>query len=227
MPLLMKTDPMVGKTATRWVQGADRPTDPAEQAHATKIRFPEVKAPVTVFSRLGKQRVAPRTTRIPLRQVAEVKLVEHHPVLFKSQPSGQFGIGRHFLVIHLAILYESENMFIQLIGGGDIPFIQSHMHVHGPVGYPSQPMQMKLLGRMRFGGLDHAVSLLAVPFADTCTRSIRSSVAGCVAKKPPPPAPSTRISHVSVVAMICLPSRPVSCRSSAPWRSAAYSASRS
>jgi hypothetical protein len=28
-------------------------------------------------------------------------------------------------------------MFIQLVGGGDIPCIQGHMHVHGPVGYPS------------------------------------------------------------------------------------------
>ena len=28
-------------------------------------------------------------------------------------------------------------MFIQLMGGGDIPCIQGHMHVHGPVGYTS------------------------------------------------------------------------------------------
>ena len=40
-------------------------------------------------------------------------------------------------MIHLAILYEIENMVIQLIGVVDIPFIQGPMHVHGPVGYPS------------------------------------------------------------------------------------------
>src|SRR6185295_2999558 len=99
-------------------------------------------------------------------------------------------------------------MFIQLIGGVDIPFIQGHMHVHGLVGYPSQSMQIKHVGLVRFGGLDHDVSLV-VPFGYACTRWIRSSVAGCVAKNPPLPAPSACISQVSVVAMTRLPSRPV------------------
>ena len=43
-----------------------------------------------------------------------------------------WGIGQHFLMIHLAILYEIGNIVIQLIGIVDIPFIQSPMLVDGP-----------------------------------------------------------------------------------------------
>ena len=93
--------------------------------------------------------------------------------------------------------------------GGDIPYIQGHMHVRCPVGYLSQPLQIKHLMLIRFEGFDHDDSLLVVPFGYACTRWIRWSIAGCIAKDPPAPAPSACISHVSVAAMIRLPSRPV------------------
>ena len=56
-------------------------------------------------------------------------------------------------MIHLANLYEIENMFIQLIGGVGILFIQGHMLVDGPVGDPSRSMQIKHLRLLRFGDL--------------------------------------------------------------------------
>ena len=43
----------------------------------------------------------------------------------------------------------------------DMPFIQDHMYLHGPVGYPSHsPCKLKHVGLFRFWGLDHDVSLV-------------------------------------------------------------------
>ena len=57
--------------------------------------------------------------------------------------------------------------------------------------------------------------------------SIRSSVAGCVLRKPPPPPfdPDEAISQVSVSIMSSF-GRPIRLRRSTPWRSAAYSSLR-
>src|SRR6185436_6767552 len=57
--------------------------------------------------------------------------------------------------------------------------------------------------------------------------SMRSSVAGCVLRKPPPPSdpPDEFISQVRVLIMRSL-FRPTRCKSSTPWRSAAYSSLR-
>src|SRR5207249_8426606 len=57
---------------------------------------------------------------------------------------------------------------------------------------------------------------------DFFNAAIRSSVPGCVAKKPPPLAPSVWVSQVSVLIMTSL-EYPARLRMSTPWRSAWYS----
>ena len=52
---------------------------------------------------------------------------------------------------------------------------------------------------------------------------MRWSVAGCVAKKPPPPAPSVFVIQVSAFTMIVLPWYPARFRISTPCLSAAVS----
>ena len=112
-----------------------------------------------------------------------------------------------FLMIHLAILYEIENMLIQLIGGIHILFIRGHMHVDGPVGEPSHPCKLNTWGFF-VRGLDHDVYLVIAfwlclhPLDPIVGRRMRG-------EKPPAHAPSACISHVSVAAMIHVPSRPM------------------
>src|ERR1043165_8313069 len=58
MPMFMETDPVIGKTAARWVQRAHSPTHASHLPHAGKIQFPHVIAAETVFGRFHKCRAS-------------------------------------------------------------------------------------------------------------------------------------------------------------------------
>ena len=82
-------------------------------------------------------------------------------------------------MIHLAILYGIGNIFIQLIGVVDIPFIQSPMLVDGPDRRPPlSPCTLTVWG-IFVSRVLIVMSPLSEPVGHAYTTWIRSSVAEC------------------------------------------------
>ena len=81
------------------------------------------------------------------------------------------------------------------------------MHMTLYTGYVTATNELTehIFDLVKDGKVDHE----EMPFGYACTPCIQSSVAGCVAKNPLVFAPSACISHVSVAAMIRVPSRPM------------------
>jgi hypothetical protein len=140
MPMFMKTNPMVGKTAARWIQGAHSPTHTSHLSHAGKVQFPHVIGAETVFRSFQKRRALIGFLRDAVVQVLKVVFVQDHPVMFKSQPSSQFGIGLHFFMINPSVFEPLANLGRQLVHALHISLIELEMHLECPVRNPDQSM---------------------------------------------------------------------------------------
>ena len=66
-------------------------------------------------------------------QVAEVVLVQHHAVVLEAEPAGELRVGRHLLLIDLAVLEDLGDLLVEPVRLLDVALVELEVHLEGLV----------------------------------------------------------------------------------------------
>ena len=100
---LMQLDPVIRDASGGRIEIGDGPADTAHLADADEIRLPDVEAREAPLHRSAKARSFRRFAAAVTLHVAEVVLVQDHPVVLEAEAARQLRIGRHLLLVDLAV----------------------------------------------------------------------------------------------------------------------------
>ena len=81
--IFMQTDPVIGESATVWIQITNGPADSSHLPHAGKIQFPHVIGAETVLCCFQKRRALIGLLGPSFGQILKLIFVQDHPIVFK------------------------------------------------------------------------------------------------------------------------------------------------